>query len=440
MTKIVILSYFFPPANYTAANRIGFWAKHLNEYGIYPIVITKNWHNGSYYHKDYYTGKLEDNIRIDKLEGYEVHYVPGNDGFLFRYLNKFGKRKYDLFAKLLAFVYFIYANLFTKYTAYKNIDKYTSSFFELHSNEIKSLLVSVNPFPTYRIGVRIKKKFGIPLLIDYRDDWSTNNIGFYDAWHAKLINRPIDRFIEKRLSKDVDTFITVSEKLLNRITKITDKQGHLVMNGYNNFKGIVPNIDDMPIDFNKFIILNSGALFYQNKLEEFLDSFVSFYLNTSELKDKIQLVFLGGNMKPYIKSCLNKYKELEGSLLISTDRVDIESALYIQSQADVFLYLIYQNEEDILASKLFDYMQFKKPILVAPIKKDNNHFNFLEDLGLGLLFTSYREMNEGILRLQALKNEGKNLIDLEIVNHLRISQFSRRSQLSELVKVLNSLL
>ncbi|MFM7666825.1 MAG: glycosyl transferase family 1, partial [Bacteroidota bacterium] len=43
MKKVLIISYFFPPCNLTASNRIAGWKKHLPEFGIYPIIVTRNW-------------------------------------------------------------------------------------------------------------------------------------------------------------------------------------------------------------------------------------------------------------------------------------------------------------------------------------------------------------------------------------------------------------
>jgi len=45
LKKSLILSYFFPPGNFTVSYRIALWAKYLKEYDIYPIVVTRNWEN-----------------------------------------------------------------------------------------------------------------------------------------------------------------------------------------------------------------------------------------------------------------------------------------------------------------------------------------------------------------------------------------------------------
>ena len=46
MKKLLIISYFYPPANFVGAQRTAAWAKYLHEYGYYPIIITRQWNEG----------------------------------------------------------------------------------------------------------------------------------------------------------------------------------------------------------------------------------------------------------------------------------------------------------------------------------------------------------------------------------------------------------
>ena len=43
MQKVLIISYFFPPCNLTASQRVVSWAKYLHKSGYYPIIITRKW-------------------------------------------------------------------------------------------------------------------------------------------------------------------------------------------------------------------------------------------------------------------------------------------------------------------------------------------------------------------------------------------------------------
>jgi len=44
--KVLILSYFYPPANFVGAARTEAWVKYLPENNLFPIIITRQWkHN-----------------------------------------------------------------------------------------------------------------------------------------------------------------------------------------------------------------------------------------------------------------------------------------------------------------------------------------------------------------------------------------------------------
>ena len=46
MKKILLISYFYPPANFVGVQLTAAWAKYLHEYGYYPIIITRQWNEG----------------------------------------------------------------------------------------------------------------------------------------------------------------------------------------------------------------------------------------------------------------------------------------------------------------------------------------------------------------------------------------------------------
>src|SRR5687768_6104456 len=43
MTTILIVSYFFPPCNIVAAQRIKSFADNFKKFGLYPVIVTRHW-------------------------------------------------------------------------------------------------------------------------------------------------------------------------------------------------------------------------------------------------------------------------------------------------------------------------------------------------------------------------------------------------------------
>ena len=81
MKKVLIISYFYPPANFVGGQRTAAWAKYLHEYGYYPIIITRHWNEGQ--------TDLVDKVKNNKLEIEKIEKSISTDTInLYYYLYK----------------------------------------------------------------------------------------------------------------------------------------------------------------------------------------------------------------------------------------------------------------------------------------------------------------------------------------------------------------
>ena len=69
----LILSYYFPPSRFVGGQRTEYWANHLSEYGIYPIVLTRQWNEGQ---KDLLEKPNQKKLQITYNDNNEIHYLP----------------------------------------------------------------------------------------------------------------------------------------------------------------------------------------------------------------------------------------------------------------------------------------------------------------------------------------------------------------------------
>ena len=101
LKKVIILADYFPPCNLTPAERTFSFACYLNEFGYYPIVVTRNWDIPILHSRDEHK-KTGDHIIHEKKQNYEVYYVPFKPTL-----------KNIFFEKFLAqsFIFFIYGSL-----------------------------------------------------------------------------------------------------------------------------------------------------------------------------------------------------------------------------------------------------------------------------------------------------------------------------------------
>ena len=73
MKKILIISYYYPPANFVGSERIASFAKHLYKFGVYPIIITRNWNPNQ---TNTYEKVLDNEFKHRIYKTYEEFYMP----------------------------------------------------------------------------------------------------------------------------------------------------------------------------------------------------------------------------------------------------------------------------------------------------------------------------------------------------------------------------
>ena len=107
MKKILIISYFFPPCNLTASQRVDSWAKHLNKSGYYPIIITRKWEKEIKSFDDCHYSTSA-GVLIENNEHYEVHYCPYSANLRDRLHTK---KKLVVFKKFISLIEIIFQNI-----------------------------------------------------------------------------------------------------------------------------------------------------------------------------------------------------------------------------------------------------------------------------------------------------------------------------------------
>ena len=101
MQKVLVISYYFSPCNLTGSNRVDNWEKYFPENRIHPIVVTRNWTGEELTE----AARLEhsgNQIRIDKKENYEVHYLHYKSSLRDKaFIKGQSSKSYSLFSKML---------------------------------------------------------------------------------------------------------------------------------------------------------------------------------------------------------------------------------------------------------------------------------------------------------------------------------------------------
>src|SRR5688572_4281237 len=121
MKKILIISYFFPPANFAGSYRLESFAKYLPENGWKPIVITRGWQVGQTY--SYFPSPNKDK----EVEGNDERIIirmPFKGNLRDRiYARNTRNILFNFVARLLSFIEVIFQNFIPGLYPYSNFYK-----------------------------------------------------------------------------------------------------------------------------------------------------------------------------------------------------------------------------------------------------------------------------------------------------------------------------
>ena len=163
MKKVLILSYYFPPSHFVGGHRTEFWANNLSDYGIYPIVLTRQWNKGQ---KDLLEKPNQKELQIVRNENHEIHYLPVENSLKNRITQQ---PKLTILRKALVLLQFIFGRIHINLSSHRNFYKYSHDLLK-KNKDISIVLVSGRPFEMFQVGYFLKKKFDIQWIPDYRDE------------------------------------------------------------------------------------------------------------------------------------------------------------------------------------------------------------------------------------------------------------------------------
>jgi len=426
--KVLILSYFFPPSNVTSAQRAKGWAKYLGEFGYYPIIITRKWEREVKSIVDVATAtsaKIEHTV-YDNFEVYKLPYKPTIQN---RLLIKYGSDKFVFIRNLLRFSELIFHKIFLTASPYYIFFKHAHQLLS-SDTEIKLLIASAQPFHLFGIANKLKKKHPkLKWIADYRDDWSTNELINRKKLANKLI-LALDKIIEKNWLKNASCFISVSKHYVSKIKSITNLNGWVIENGFDeseltDYRKIVAT--------KEFKFLYVGTLYNAQIFEPFLEVFKQL-IDKFKAQLKIKLT-LQGSLVDYVatnrvETILKNYK---ANFEITT-RVSRVEMLEMYSQSNLLVMFPYDKLKGIPSSKIYEYIGLHKPVLLYP--SDNDVIEqILNSSKLGIIPSSKTELYNKLAKIiSAHINDEQWFIQPKNID---IAKYSRKQQTKSLSAILN---
>lgn len=403
MKKILIVTYYWPPAGGPGVQRWLKFANNLPDFDIEPHVLVPKEPNYAIIDNSL-KNEISSKIKLISCPIFEIsNFLPFKNYFnSFRSGNINQISDQSFFEKIL---FFLRGNLFIpdlkifwRKKAVKFLRKY------LQKNQIDTIITTGPPHSIHLIGLGIKREFDINWIADFRDPWlllnSNRKFHFLSQTKSKHLK------FRNMVLQNANKVIVTSEKLKNYYDKFTSNIVKIT-NGYERTK--------IKYDLDKnFTITHVGSLYPDRNPEILWEVLESMCVNIKGFEDHLKLQLIG-----------NIDKKIENGLSISKFAKCISFKGYI-SEKDTYSYifssqvlLMVESVENVMSyvipGKFFNYLFSKRPIIaIGP--SDSEIEQIMNKLKCGNYFTQDKK--------EALHNYIKDCYEKFLKNDLKAGQFS----------------
>jgi len=350
--KVLIIAYYFPPMGLSGVQRTVKFAKFLPKYGWKPTVLTVE-PTGYYAFDDTLLKEAEEaGVKIVRTRSYDVNRLLRKQGVV--------KMPSERMRKLLQFFGDLLFIPDTK-IGWKSIAIKTAS--ELIKQERFDLLFATAPPQTdFLIGAALKRKFEIPLVVDYRDAWLDYPFKYFPTplhrlWHVHL---------EKRVLKAADRVIVthrrVKEGILRRHKAVDYKEVIIISQGYDaeDFPPMNTEKRAKPV---KMKIAHAGTFYAERNPTIMLHALANVLQANPKIRGRIEAHFIG-NAREEDRQLVKK--------------LDLQNAVHFIGylphrecirqlvESDVLWFVIDNDYQT--PGKLYEYFGSRKPLIASLVE------------------------------------------------------------------------
>lgn len=424
--KLLIITYYWPPAGGPGVQRWLKFVKYLPDFNVQPIVYIPE--NPTYPIIDNgLQSEVSEKAIILKNKIKEPY---GLASFFGKNKTKKissgiipNKKKQSFVERILLWVR---GNIFipdARFLWVKPSVHYLKKYIE--ENQIDTIVTSGPPHSLHLIGSQLKRELGVKWFADFRDPWTT--IGYHKALKLSSYAEKKHKALEKEVLNSADTIIVTSKTTKAEFQAITSKPIEVITNGYDVEKVTKQTLDE------KFTLAHIGSFLSDRNPKILWQAIQELTKENMDFKNDFQLKLLGATSQEVLDT-INEFQL--GDFVLNLGYVSHQEAVEHQRKSQVLL-LIEINSEDtksIIPGKVFEYIVSERPI-VAIGPKDSDFAEIITSTNTGVFFT-YDEKEK-------LKSVLLNYYGLFKNNNLKVhavglQQYSRKSLTEKLAKLVKS--
>jgi len=421
--KILIITYYWPPAGGPGVQRWLKFVKYLPEFEIEPLV---------YCPENPHYPILDETLHTEVSSGLKIFKQPIKEPYQFAQL--FSKtdtkkissgiipkaKKQSLIQKLLLF---IRGNFFIP-DARKNWVKPSIEFLTplIEKEGIDTIITTGPPHSLHLIGLELKSLFPLKWIADFRDPWTT--IGYHEQLKLTAKSQKRHKELEQKVLQAAHAIIVTSFNTKKEFELKTKQPIHVITNGYDKVLNVKTEKD------KNFSIAHIGSLLSDRNPKLLWEVLSELCSEIADFKDHLEIKLIGVVSEEIVKS-LSEHQLI--AYLKNYGYVSHKEALEHQKKSQILLLIEINSTatKAIIPGKLFEYMISETPIVaigpedsdVETIIRHTNtgaYFNYSDKARLKQhITTCFEDFLNGSLR----------------VNAIGLEPYSRRSLTKQLAEV-----
>ncbi|MFP4520966.1 MAG: glycosyltransferase [Fibrobacterota bacterium] len=390
MKKVLVISYYFPPAGGPGVQRVLKFVKYLPEFGYMPVVVCgpeSGYSNDNSLIKDIPAG-----TKLYRISDPGV-FIPGE------------------IRKLLRFLFIPDRQSFWS----GRVSRKLKNIMQREKPDI--IFSSSPPHSIHEAARRASEASGIPFIADFRDEWSSDP----DFERREAVKKQMK--METGILEECSALTTVTEDAVRNFTEKGCSRAYLVHNGYDMDDMGTAHAELSKNESEKLEITYSGRFTRKSTPLMFLNSLQTVIRKKPEFKRKIIITIAGPNGN---RKWVENFPELE-DVLNFPGYLPHERCIELMKKSDILLLLCGNTEKsEILPAKMFEYMALGKPVL-ASVRYKKECSEILNKYGRSFIMAGEDPEMLGDFLEKSLSNksEGKELLPAR-VNMGFIETFSRR--------------
>jgi glycosyltransferase involved in cell wall biosynthesis len=421
--KVLIITYYWPPAGGSGVQRWLKFSKFLPENGWKPYIFTPD--SPSFEIKD-------EDLLSDIHPETEVWKSPIWE-------------PYTLKDKLLGKSESSNAGIIQEKTSTKNkiLNWVRGNFFvpdpkvfwvkpsiklldqKIKEKEITHIVSTGPPHSMHLIALGLKKKNpDLKWVADFRDPWS--ELDLLEEFHLTKKSKQKYRKLEKEVLVNADVTLTVSESWVESFKILGSNNVKLITNGFDE-----DDFDVKELESDKFIIGHFGLLNHLRSPKNLWKILNDLCDENSDFNEKLE-IRLSGNIDTEVLQNITQYFHLKNKVKI-LGYLSHKDVLKQYNSSSVLLLLLFNSEsgKGNYPGKIFEYFASKRAILAFG-PEDSDIEKLIQKTKTGV-FCTYDEME--------LKKEILNLFhnDINTISSTEIEGFSRKKLTKDLSELLNKI-